>query len=143
MATIRRARLDDATAVAALTVELGYDSAPDEIRKRLELLLEAPGSAVFVAENAERAIVGWILCDLVASLETEMFAEIRGLIVTSGSRSAGIGSQLVRTAEEWAGRAGVKRMRVRSNITRQRARDFYERLGYRLQKTQNAFDRNL
>ena len=38
---------------------------------------------------------------------------------------------------------GLSRMRVRSNSLRERTHAFYERLGYRVTKSQKAFDKTL
>jgi len=46
-------------------------------------------------------------------------------------------------AEDWAGRLGLDVMAVRSNVVRERARGFYEHLGYQVTKTQNAFRKSL
>ena len=139
---IRRATLADTDAITSLNGELGYSTAPDEMRQRLDNVLAAPEQVVFVAEEAGDA-VGWIHVAIVENLETNRFAEIRGLIVTAARRGGGIGAQLVAAAEQCAQQQGVARIRVRSNITRDRARRFYERLGYTVTKTQNVFDRTL
>ena len=140
--SIREATRGDCPAIAALNVELGYDAPVDEIGRRLDQIFETPGQAVFVAE-VDGQVAGWIFVAIVVSLETEMFGEIRGLIVTERLRGGGIGADLVTAGERWAEAAGVSRMRVRSNVLRDRTRGFYERLGYKVTKTQNVFDRTL
>ena len=47
-----------------------------------------------------------------------------------------------RLAEEWAARHGCPRVRVRSNVIRERTHRFYERLGYRAVKSQKVFDKS-
>jgi GNAT superfamily N-acetyltransferase len=139
---IRPATRGDCDAIAALNGQLGYDAGPAEIGRRLDSIFDSQGQAVLVAEVDGR-VVGWIFVAVVPSLETEIFAEIRGLIVGDRFRGAGIGARLVSAGEEWARRQGVSRIRVRSNVNRDHARRFYERAGYTVTKTQNVFDREL
>jgi GNAT superfamily N-acetyltransferase len=72
-------------------------------------------------------------------LESDVRAEVNGLIVAAGQRGAGAGAKLLEAAEEWARRHGCRGMNVRSNVIRERAHGFYERSGYEHYKTQKAF----
>ena len=88
-------------------------------------------------------VVGFIHICVIETLEHEPRGEIRALSVHEKHRGAGIGAQLVERAEQWAMERRVQKVRVRSNIIRDRARNFYERLGYALTKTQNVFDKTI
>ena len=96
--------------------------------------------AIFVAILGLTPIA-WIHVAIVTLLESPRHAEIRGLIVTATLRGRGIGEQLVSHAEQWARERGVTRIRVRSNILRERTHAFYERLGYTVTKSQKTFDK--
>jgi GNAT superfamily N-acetyltransferase len=72
-------------------------------------------------------------------LESDVRAEVNGLVVADGERSAGAGAKLLEAAEEWARKRGCRGMNVRSNVIRERAHKFYERQGYEHYKTQKAF----
>jgi len=50
---------------------------------------------------------------------------------------------LVEAAEEWAVMRGLDVMSLRSNFLRVEAHAFYEHLGYKVVKTQNAFRKRL
>lgn len=139
---IRAATIDDVAAIAALAGELGYASTPAQMQRRLERFLDSSMHAVFVAE-LDGNVVGWIQLAALESLESDVRAEIHGLIVSESQRGRGIGAALVARGEAWARDAGYSRIRVRSNIVRERTRAFYERLGYIIKKTQHAFDKNL
>jgi len=97
--------------------------------------------AVFVAESpdAPTGLIGWVHVSVTHLLESDIRAEVNGLIVSEGQRSAGAGAKLLEAAEEWARRRGCKGMNVRSNVIRERAHKFYERQGYEHYKTQKAF----
>jgi len=61
--------------------------------------------------------------------------------VAEAQRSGGVGAALVAAAEEWARVKLCARIRVRSNVVRERTHRFYERLGYRVVKSQKVFDK--
>lgn len=138
---VRSARASDAAALALLAEELGYPATAGEMAERLLALEHSPDDAVLVAVLGEGA-VAWIHVAIVSLVEAPRLAEIRGLAVTSALRSRGIGEQLVRRAEDWARARGVSRIRVRSNVVRERTHAFYERLGYTVTKSQKVFDKN-
>jgi GNAT superfamily N-acetyltransferase len=140
--TLRPATLSDAAAIAALNGELGYPTAAEEMAPRLASLLDVSGQAVLVAAD-DGGVIAWIHVSVVETIESGAFAEIRGLVVTAAHRSRGVGARLVAAAEGWARERGLTRIRVRSNMTRERTHAFYERLGYRTTKTQKVFDHGL
>ena len=99
---------------------------------------------MFVAESADGAgVVGWVHVSVSHLLESDLRAEVNGLIVGEGQRSAGAGAKLLEAAEEWARKLGCLGMNVRSNVIRERAHKFYEREGYEHYKTQKAFRKPL
>jgi GNAT superfamily N-acetyltransferase len=138
---IRKARRSDAERIAQLCGELGYPATPAQIVTRLRQLKPASKHGVFVAESVDVAIgmVGWVHVSVSHLLESDVRAEVNGLIVAAGQRGAGAGAKLLKAAEEWARRHGCRGMNVRSNVIRERAHGFYERSGYEHYKTQKAF----
>jgi GNAT superfamily N-acetyltransferase len=132
----------DAAAVALLSEELGYATSAAEMSQRIVALASSPEDAVFVAVLGLTP-VAWIHVACVTLLESARHAEIRGLVVTFALRGRGIGGQLVAQAEEWARSRGVARIRVRSNVLRERTHRFYENLGYTTTKAQKVFDKGL
>lgn len=138
---IRKARRDDAARIAQLSGELGYPASAEQIVTRLRQLTPATKHAVFVAESLDTGadLIGWVHVSTSHLLESDTRAEVNGLIVAEGQRSAGAGAKLLQAAEEWARRRGCKGMNVRSNVIRERAHKFYEVRGYEHYKTQKAF----
>ena len=141
IAAIRDAQISDAATLAALAGELGYPTTPAEMEHRLGVLCSDPRHKIFVAERD--GLMGWIHVALIDTLESESFAEIRGLVVTEVHRGSGIGAQLVAAAEQWANIKKCNRIRVRTNIVRVEAHAFYKKLGYESKKTQDVFDKSL
>jgi len=71
------------------------------------------------------------------------FIEIGGLVVKDGLRGSGIGKSLLAAAEKWAFDQDCREMRVRSNIIRADAHDFYLGQGYQDNKKQTVFIKSL
>lgn len=141
-ATIRPANDADYASVAPLAGELGYPTPGEDIRARLRKLAARADHLVLVAED-RGAVVGWLHAARRLSLEAGEYAEIGGMVVAASHRSRGIGESLVRAAEAWAGGQGLPLLRVRSNVVRQRAHAFYERLGFAATKSQKVFQKSL
>lgn len=140
---IRRAKTEDAARLAELTTQLGYPATAAELRKRLRQISPASQNAVFVAEVKEAGVIGWLHVTRQALLESDVRAEVNGLVVKEGHRSLGAGARLLAAAEDWARKHGCKGMSVRSNVIRERAHRFYERNGYEHYKTQKSFRKPL
>jgi len=66
-----------------------------------------------------------------------------GTTVLDAARSLGVGARLLAAAEAWSRDAGFARMRVRSNVVRERAHRFYVREGYVERKRQVVFEKDL
>jgi len=141
---IRRAESGDAEAIARLSGELGYPAQARAVSARLALLASRADEAVLVAEEREGgAIAGWIQISEVRSLESEPWAEIRGLVVGRCFRRWGTGRALVENAERWARERELCALRVRTNVLREEARRFYPAVGFRLVKTQDTWTKSL
>ena len=139
---IRDARPEDAPRLAVLSGQLGYPVTEGEIRSRLSTLT-GRGDHAFLVVEVQGVVVGWIGVRSELSLEGGGYAEIVGLVVDEHHRSKGLGEDLVSAAETWAAKRGAKRLRVRSNVMRERAHRFYERLGYTITKRQAVFDKDV
>lgn len=140
---VRAAKEEDAEALAHLASELGYASTAAQVRERLYAAKKDTRQETFVAVNHEGTVVGWIQVSEARSIESEPRAEITGLVVDSRYRGAGTGRFLVERGEAWARARGFQAIGVRSNIIRERAHLFYERLGYAVVKSQKVFRKPL
>jgi GNAT superfamily N-acetyltransferase len=110
----RTVRLSNAGDYAAPVVELiAANHAPGKVAQRL---VERD---VFVCLDGPR-IIGTICLG---------GDKLRSLFVEPGLQGKGVGARLVAHLEAHARKAGVAELQLSSSIT---ARDFYERLGYRL-----------
>lgn len=143
--TIRRIELGDAEAVAGLSGQLGYESTPEEMRRRIAKLADCEQShAVFVAcITKDTGLVGWIDVAITHHLQSEPFVLIGGLVVQDGLRGLGIGKRLCEQAEAWTRTMGISIVRVTSRSTRPDAHRFYLRDGYTEIKTSKVFEKLL
>jgi len=141
-ARVRPIRDEDLEAVARLATELGYPARGADLAERLPALRQSPSHAVLVAELGGE-ISGWIHVEVSHALIHDPFGEIVSLVVDASTRGRGIGALLVRSAEAWARTRGLRRLRVRCRVERERAHRFYDREGFALEKTTKVFSKDL
>lgn len=137
--SIRPAVLADASRLAELSNQLSYFSTPAEMSVRLPTLQDSGEHAVFVAEAPTGVVVGFAHVQVRRAVEHDPRAEVASLVVDESLRSQGIGARLMEAAEAWAIARGMKTIVLRSNVIRERAHAFYERLGYKHTKSQKFF----
>lgn len=135
---LRSAEPADVREIARLCGELGYPTAVDDMRSRLDRLLEEPDHHVVVAEGSQ-GVLGWIHVEHRRTVESPARAEVVGLVVDPAVRRSGLGARLVSAAEQWAKRHGLTEITVRSNVLRTLSHPFYEKVGYSRVKTQHAY----
>jgi GNAT superfamily N-acetyltransferase len=106
-------------------------------------LVPVANHALIVAETPAEEVIGWVHVSVNPLVESDLRAEINGLVVAEGQRSVGAGRLLLEEAERWARDRGCRSVSLRSNVIRDRAHRFYERNGYEHYKTQKAFRKAL
>jgi GNAT superfamily N-acetyltransferase len=140
---VRPAERRDGAALASLSTQLGYECLPDDFIRRLEEARAASESDVLVADDEGGNVVGWIGVSVVRPISSDARVEIVGLVVDEKYRSQQVGAMLLRHAEEWATVRGYRAIGLHCNVKRVRAHPFYERNGYREEKTQKVFRKTL
>jgi len=140
--TIRAAAPADVSAIARLAGQLGYAVTPEDTSRWLAGEQDDPRHALLVAESGD-TVIAWMGLAEERSFLHEPRVEIHGLVVDEAHRGAAIGAKLVERAEQWARERGCRTMLVRSNVIRDRAHRFYERLGYATVKSQKIFSKHL
>ncbi|MCO7125433.1 GNAT family N-acetyltransferase [Sporolactobacillus shoreicorticis] len=136
---IRLAKSEDAGKLAKLCGQLGYEATEQEIGERLQHIMNDSDHAVFVYENSEKKLCGWVHIFGRYTLEG-ICAEIGGLVVDSQFRKQGIGRKLMEKCAQWAREHNYPRIRVRSGESRTGAHRFYNEIGYQTVKWQKIFD---
>jgi GNAT superfamily N-acetyltransferase len=137
--TIRAASPEDAGRLAVLCGQLGYPASADEMQRRLDPIRRDERHVVYVAQSPDGQVIGWIHAYVRPLLEEDVQAEVGGLVIDEAWRNRGIGQCLLHEAEQWARERGCWAVNVRSNVIRERAHRFYQRLGYSNVKTQLSF----
>jgi ribosomal protein S18 acetylase RimI-like enzyme len=139
---VRDACAADVAAVHRLIGQLA--DAPDEaeFRHRFDRAAAADGHRIIVAE-AEGEVVGVLHVFERPALEKPCEAVVQALVVDSARRGAGVGEVLMREAEAWAARRKLPSTALYTRVDRDRARAFYERIGYRQKAISRLMGRDL
>ena len=166
---IRQAAASDISAMNELfQKDLGYTECRLEIVENQFAGLDNSREAVFVAEaNDDSGTLGCISEDslggtsdvspdkrtsrIAGVIHVEKYnvlyfptmANILGLAVAADFRRQGIGSALLKRAEEWARENGAISMRLNSGKSRKQAHEFYRAQGYIDDKKQLRFIKDL
>lgn len=140
---LRAAAIGDVLALTELSDQLGYPCSPEGVGDNLTKILNREGHQIYVAINSSGQVSGWVHVFKTYRLMTPPYAELGGLVVSSSNRGEGIGTQLMHKAEGWVREMGCASLRVRSNLLRAGAHRFYEHKGFRLDKTQRVFVKDL
>lgn len=132
---LREATLDDADSIHGLAAELAKtvgDAPPnkDEVRRKLEALLDEPRVRVIVAEG-EAGLLGaaslWIKPDLAHG---DTVVEVPMLVVAKEARRGGVGKLLMAKVQKVATENDanlIELVATRSNVA---AQEFYRSLGF-------------
>ena len=134
----RQISTDDAAAVTALSRQLGYPLSPDQVLQNINAVRKNKDHDAFVAVY-DSQVVGWIGLAQAIMIESLPFCEINGLVIEESHRGKGIGKLLVGKAKQWAKEKGNDTLRLRCNIKRTEAHEFYRHLGFKEIKQQTAF----
>jgi len=136
---IRPISVKDAVPVTALSLELGYKMTVSETIANIASVDKSICDVAYVALMDE-VVVGWIHVFYTIRIEAGPFCEIGGLIVSKNIQNKGIGKQLVEKARKWAAERNINKLRVRCNVVRAGAHEFYLKSGFTENKQQKVFE---
>jgi len=127
---LREPTLEDAAAVAALLVELGYESSPAQATERLERIAADPSTVAVIAEAGGK-VAGLAALHVQNLVERDdPGCEVAALVVGKQFRRRGVGELLMRAIENEARARGGKHLVLNTAHRRADAHAFYEALGY-------------
>jgi len=128
--TIRAAEMNDATPLAQLMCELGYETTKSEMQMRLEPIVADERLRTFVAV-CDGNVCGMISTLIYPSIEhNDLSGRIVALVIMSTMRRRGIGRALITTAEKDFAERRIRRVALNTQLAREDAHKFYESLGY-------------
>jgi predicted N-acetyltransferase YhbS len=117
--------------LARLLDQLGYPADAAEIPERIEKMSVYPGTTVLIAEDENGEVVGMVTVHLFPAMHTsEPIAWLTALVVDEKVRGQGVGSMLVKQAEDWAIGRGALRISLTSALHREAAHEFYKAREY-------------
>lgn len=140
---IRPYRDSDLAAVVNMSAQLGYPIDEVQAAGLIQVIVESPEQVLLVAEDERQGPIGWAHVFIARRIFRPPFADLGGLVVDEAARGEQVGAQLMGAAEAWAVERGCTGLVVRSNVIRQRAHRFYQRLGYDVLKQQVVFQKQL
>ncbi|MGB9983870.1 MULTISPECIES: GNAT family N-acetyltransferase [unclassified Herbaspirillum] len=127
---IRNACHEDAVEIAGLMQQLGYESTPEQVGRRLSALQGSSTDLVLVATSAEH-LVGCVSLHVMPMFHADGFVgRITSMVVDAGCQGIGIGKVLMGAAEEWFMANGCVKVEVTSGDQREGAHRFYEAVGF-------------
>jgi GNAT superfamily N-acetyltransferase len=137
---IRSAQRDDLPTIlrlcAAGTLDPAQKQAPtvpsEAHHAALDSIQADPNNHLYVADVDGR-VVGTFQLTFIRQLTYGgcLVAQIESVFVDPECRSSGVGATMMHFARAEAERRGALRLQLTSNVQRERAHRFYERLGYR------------
>jgi GNAT superfamily N-acetyltransferase len=138
--------MDDVPALVDLCRQLGYPTDLRSMTERVDRLVARPlVHRVLVAPTPmdDGRLLGAVHATRRETIESEDYVEIAALIVDEQARCTGVGKVLVTAVERWTRNLGLGAVRLRSNVVRTGAHEFYQHLGYRVLKQQVSFLKDL
>ena len=134
--TFRQARRDDVPAVVALLQDdpLGATRESRDLDRyfaAFDAILREPGNAVIVGEAEGRVVATYQLTFISGlSRNATRRAQVESVRVAANLRGGGVGRAMMADAEARARAAGCGLVQLTTDAGRDRARRFYDRLGY-------------
>ena len=130
---IRRAEESDLENLAILLSELGYQISELDLKTQVSIYIDSEDCLLLVAQTDEGDLSGLIAGHLFPLIhQPGSVGRIMALVVGEQFQSQGVGSLLLKSLENWFTENKCKRFEVNSGDHRDRAHEFYEAKGYRV-----------
>lgn len=115
----------------------------EELFKAIEDTIKIANNKVILAIDENDEVLGYALYGECYHIGFEPFIEILQIIVDTKRRSEGIGTVLVKYIEEEAKKNKISRVKLSSQVQRERAHKFYSKSGYEIFKQSYFFEKKI
>ncbi|MDP4262358.1 MAG: GNAT family N-acetyltransferase [Bacteroidota bacterium] len=139
---VRKVLSQDAEKISLLSNQLGYPISASSTLRNIEAISQNENEIILVAQAGDE-LAGWLHVFRTIRVESGMFGEIGGLVVSDRYRRKGAGKMLVERAKQWCILKSIPSLRVRCNSKRKEAHEFYAALGFTESKEQKVFETSL
>ncbi len=140
---IRTAEIKDAERIAILANQLGYSVTNQQAKERIHKIQNNDNHVLYIATLDNEYVIGWVHAYICDSIVIQTPALLLGLVVDQDHRHQGVGRLLMEEIENWAAKSGAEGVLLRSNIKRNEAHLFYEKIGYTNIKQSLTFYKSL
>lgn len=113
------------------------------IRSTIDTIRQESGNKIFVAQNGEEKVIGYLFAGICYHLGSRPFAEVIQLLVDKDNRSQGIGAALIEHVSAFYKAQGIEEIKLHSRVERERAHSFYRKLGFKEFKRSAFFGKEL
>ena len=141
--SIRKVKESDGVRVCALANELGYEVDLAQFFGRLSLLNQNPNHSLWVADSPETGVAAFMHLEKTLHLLSPPRLELMALVVDEKQRGSGLGTRLMKFAESFARTEDLTEVCLTTNVQREKARSFYEKLGYLKTKSSHVYVKTL
>lgn len=142
---IRKIKVEDAQVLKDIyEAELGHKTTAEHLNQRIQELGEHEHYYIRVFEDEKtHQVLGFIQAEKYNLLYGGNGWNVIAMAVTRGAQRNGVGKALLVSLEDYAKEMDYTFVRLNSNILRTDAHAFYKHLGYRCDKSQKRFIKNL
>ncbi len=136
---IRPAIIEDSEGITLLAQNLGFPSRSVDVKSRLRRILDHDDHQIYVAGEDGGLLIGFIHIYQSFLIETDPFAEIGALIVSSNHRRLGIGRLLFKRAEDWCRDRSLRTIRCRNHAADSDSFAFFNNMQFKQLLPQSVF----
>ena len=130
---IKRATLQDVSAVSALAAQLWPEQSADELAEGFDSVLTGAEDAVFLF-CADETPVGFAHCslrhDYVEGTDSTPVGYLEGIFVLPEYRQSGVAGALLSACEHWAREMGCREFASDCELTNDTSALFHKKLGF-------------
>lgn len=137
--SLRFAQRSESEQLYDLLTQMGYKPDRETLPYTMAQLSESGADYILAAYDGDR-MVGWIHAVIMNRVTSGRYVEVVSLIIDHEYRRQGIGARLIKQASNWAASNNLPKVRVRCNMVREQAHEFYRALGFIINKEQRVFD---